>query len=453
MDLNLTTKQLVSLSPRMLQSMEILNMTALELSAYLENLALENPVVDLEEPERKETVAKWRHMLDWLESADRKIPQASREAESREQFTSLYGAADPFEDNLYLSLLSQLHSLRLPPRLRSVAAYVIESLDSNGYLDDSDEAIASALHIPLPEAEEARLVVQSLEPAGVGARSLRECLMLQLRRLPGDCSLALAITENHLDALGRNRIGQIAKKIGKTPEEVREAAKLIRSLHPRPGMDVSAREAPAYMIPDLIVQFSDLKPEVIPNDSSFPTIKISSFYRTLIKSTEDDEVKFYLRNKIRQAAWVIQSIERRKSTLIRCAECILEIQSEFFRKGHGHLVPMTLDDVASRLNLHASTVSRAIRGKHIQCSFGTFPMTSFFSRGLGDRNDKTKNASPDHAKDILKRLIQTEDREHPCSDQKLSELMAKEGVTLSRRTVAKYRDELGYPNAYSRRAE
>jgi RNA polymerase sigma-54 factor len=433
--------------------MEILNMTALELSTYLENLALENPVVDLEEPDAKDNIAKWRQKLEWLDSSDRRVAQPYHEAETQEQFISSYGRADSFEDNLYLSLLSQLHFLDLEPQLRSVAAYVIESLDPNGYLDESDETIAAALHEPLSLVEEARRVVQSLDrPAWARAQSARmsHAPAAALRRR---LSLALTIAEQYLDDLGKNHLGLIAKSLNLPLDCVRAAAEQIRVLQPRPGMSFSAREKPAYIIPDLVVHFTGLKPEVIPNDNSFPSLKISGFYRTLFKNTEDDEVKFYLRNKLKQATWVMQSIEKRKSTLLRCTECIMELQSDFFLKGHGHLVPMVLSDVAHRLNVHVSTVSRAIRGKHIQCDFGTFPLTYFFSRGLGGQDSEANTASPDFAKALLKRLIQEEDKKHPCSDQKLSELMGAEGVRLSRRTVAKYRDELGFPNAFSRGGE
>ena len=171
-----------------------------------------------------------------------------------------------------------------------------------------------------------------------------------------------------------------------------------------------------------------------------------------MKDTDDPEVKDYLTDKVRQAKWVIKSIQQRRSTLLDCAEAILEIQEAFFRKGPGHLVPMTLADVAEKVGVHESTVSRAVKDKYIQCAAGVYPLSYFFSRSLGTTAAKTgENSSPDFAKALLKKLIAGEDRKKPLSDQKLCQLMAQEGCQLSRRTVAKYRDELGIPSTTGRK--
>jgi RNA polymerase sigma-54 factor len=235
---------------------------------------------------------------------------------------------------------------------------------------------------------------------------------------------------------------------------VREAYEVIRSLCPKPGSGFSARETPVYITPDIIVvSFSDHF-ELLTNDYYFPSLSISGYYRSLMKESADDEVKAYLTDKIRQAKWVMKSIEQRRSTLMGCAQSIVELQEAFFRKGPGHLVPMTLADVAGKLGIHESTVSRAVKDKYIQCSMGVYPMGYFFSRGLsaaGAASAGKGGASPDAAKALIKKLIAGEDRKKPLSDQKLTELMERQGVILSRRTVAKYRDELGIPGTTGRK--
>ena len=191
--------------------------------------------------------------------------------------------------------------------------------------------------------------------------------------------------------------------------------------------------------------------EVLANDYFFPSLHMSGYYQQLMKDTEDQEVKDYLTSKVRQAKWVVRSIEQRRSTLLSCAQCILELQEPFFRKGPGHLSPMSLADVAQRLEVHESTVSRAIRDKYLQCSMGVYPLSYFFSRSLGGSGDGEEGASPEAAKILLRKLVEEEDKAHPLSDQKLSQLMGEQGCVISRRTVAKYRDELGIPSTTGRR--
>ena len=236
---------------------------------------------------------------------------------------------------------------------------------------------------------------------------------------------------------------------------MRTACDLIRTLNPRPGGGFAARENLVYINPDLfVVNFPDHF-ELLTNDYFFPDLNISGYYCRMLKSTEDNEVKDYLMGKVRQAKWVVHSIEQRRSTLLRCAECILELQEEFFRRGPGHLKPMCLADIAQKVGVHESTVSRTVRDKYLQCASGVYPLSYFFSRSLGApaaRPGTEENASsPDFAKALLKKLIGGEDKHKPLSDQKLCERMAREGCELSRRTVAKYRDELGIPSTTGRK--
>lgn len=284
----------------------------------------------------------------------------------------------------------------------------------------------------------------------MGARDLAECLKLQLVRRTPVNELAVRIVERHLDALSKSRYGLIARELKASPEEVRAACDVIRSLNPRPGTGFAARENLTYINPDIIVVSFPDHFELLTNDYYFPTLNISGYYTRLMKESDDSQVKDYLTGKVRQAKWMVKAIEQRRSTLMACAECILEFQESFFRKGPGHLVPLSLADVAERIGVHESTVSRAVKEKYIQCSMGVYPLSYFFSRSLGPAAGD-EAASPDAAKALLKKLIAGEDKKKPLSDQKLCELMSAQGCSLSRRTVAKYRDELHIPSTAGRK--
>ncbi len=453
MELNMSQKQTQTLSPQMMQSMEVLQMGSQELLEYIEEAVQENPV--LEQPDsydQQDEFSVLKRKLEWLESTD---PQNryyhQQDTEEDEDPLRNYGAVEDNDENLYYYVLSQLKVLELDEDVMACAVFLVESLNQNGWLDEDLPALAAELDRPEAVMEQALAQIQALEPAGVGARNLSECLCLQLERRTPVNRLAVSIARDYLDALSKSRYGLIARELKTTPEEVREACDLIRSLNPRPGTGFAARENLTYINPDIIVVSFPDHFELLTNDYFFPTLNISGYYTRLLKESDEDEVKDYLTGKVRQAKWMVRAIEQRRSTLMSCAECILELQESFFRKGPGHLVPMSLSDVAGRIGVHESTVSRAVKDKYIQCSMGVYPLSYFFSRSLGATAPGSDTASPDAAKALLKKLIAEEDKRKPLSDQKLCELMAAQGCALSRRTVAKYRDELHIPSTAGRK--
>ena len=448
----MTQKQTQTLSPQMMQSMEILQMGSQELLEYIEEAVQENPVLEREENyDRNDEFTDLRRKLEWLESTD---PQNryyhQQDSEDENDPLRNFGAVEDGEENLYYYVLSQVRALDLAPEVAACAEFLVESLNQNGWLDEPLSALAEDLGQPLERMEQALGVVQSLEPAGVGARDLSECLRLQLVRRTPVNALAVEIAKSHLDALSKSRYGLIARELKAGQEEVRQACDLIRSLNPRPGTGFAARENLTYINPDIIVVSFPDHFELLANDYYFPTLNISGYYTRLLKESDEAEVKDYLTGKVRQAKWMVRSIEQRRSTLMACASCILELQEPFFRKGPGHLTPMSLADVAGRIGVHESTVSRAVRDKYIQCSMGVYPLSYFFSRSLGSAAGGDA-ASPDAAKALLKKLIGEEDKRRPLSDQKLCQLMGEQGCALSRRTVAKYRDELHIPSTTGRK--
>lgn len=452
MGLDLTQRQGQILSPQMIQSTTILHMASQELMEYLETLLQENPVLELEEHhDELEAVDDLRQKLEWLEAND---PQ-NREYHWQDAQTNTdplrnYGEIEQGEETLFHHLQIQISNLGLDINMTNCALLLAASLNQNGWLDEDIFVIAEEIGQPVSELERALDVVQSLEPAGVGARNLAECLRLQLLRQRPVNKLAIQITERHLDALSKSRYGLIARSIGTDQTEILAACELIRSLNPRPGSDFTVSKDVSYVMPDIVITDIAGRFELFHNDRLFPTLSISPYYTRLLKENEDEQVADYLVNKVRQAKWAIQAVSQRKSTLTACVQCILEIQEDFFRLGENHLKPMSLADIAQRVGLHESTVSRAVNGKYLQCAKGTYPLNYFFSRRLGTGSGE-HDMSPSQAKNLLKKLIDDEDRRKPLSDQKLCECMTAMGCVLSRRTVAKYRDELGIQSASGRK--
>lgn len=452
MELGLTQRQGQTLSPQMIQSVEVLQMTSQELLGYLETTVQENPVLELEEyhdaPDEGEDLCR---KLEWLESNDAQ----NRDYHCQDSLPDAdpmrnRGRVDCSGESLYGHLRAQLELMTLEEGAADCARFLTACLDSRGWLAEDLTALAQELCVPEQLLERALAVVQSLEPAGVGARDLSECLCLQLlRRAPVD-RLALDIARKYLEAVSKSRYGLISHALGVSQEEVRRACDVIRSLDPHPGAAFAAHEEPVYITPDITIVSNDGQFELLPNDRFFPSLSISPYYARLLQESEDEQVRDYLTAKVQQAKWMIRAIEQRRNTLMACARCILELQEDFFRLGQGHLKPMSLMDVAERIGAHESTVCRAVNGKYLQCAKGTFPLSYFFSRRLsGAQGDA--DVSVDAAKALLKRLISEEDKRRPLSDQKLCERMEREGCALARRTVAKYRDELGIPGASGRR--
>lgn len=454
MDLSLVTKQIQTLSPQMMQSMEILQMSSQELLEYIQDAVQENPVLEVSETEdTQDEFSTLRRKLEWLESTDiqNRFYHLDDEDDSSDPISN-YGTVDEWEENLYYYLFAQLQGQDLPSDVVTASKYIIESLNQMGYLDEDVDVLSRHLDCSIPVVEEALRVVQNMDPAGVGARSLSECLCIQLKRMGEENSLAMKIVKSHLVSLAKNRYGFIARQLGVDCAEVREASERIRTLNPKPGTGFSARERLTYVVPDIIVVNFQDHFELLTNDYYFPSLSISGYYKVLMKNSADEGVKNYLMDKMRQAKWMVRNIEQRRSTLMDCARCIVDLQESFFRHGPGHLVPMTLADVAGSLSVHESTVSRAMREKYIQCSNGVYPFHYFFSRGLSSAGPAvsrdgrvSETVSPDSAKALLKKLISEEDKSKPLSDQKICTLMEREGIQISRRTVAKYRDELNIP--------
>lgn len=448
MELGHELKQVQVLSPRMIQAMEILQMGTQELQEYIDEMLLENPVIEIDHQADETRAEQLKRKFDWLASTDMQNRHYTRQDSEADcdplSFVGVAGEAA----TLYFFLRSQVQMERLPCQLARTLDCMMQSLNANGWLDEAEEDLIAHLQIDGATYERALRILHSLSPAGVGARDLRECLMLQLQR-NGETGLAMTIVRDHLVEMSRDRYHSIAQATGASRTQIQQACDLIRALNPRPGAEFAEKEYLSYIVPDVAVVKNGDRFEVVSLSTSSPTLKYSNYYSQLWKETSDEQVKDYLNGKLRQAQWVIQSIDQRKTTLLRCVEYIVACQEEFFRYGKGRLRPLLLMDVAARMEVHESTVSRTVRNKYLQCSFGVFPLSYFFSRSCSSKGGS--ELSPDRVKTIMRKLIDDEDKTKPLSDTKLQGLLKQRGIDISRRTIAKYRDEMELPSSVGRK--
>ncbi len=434
-------RQQLKLTPQLMQSMEVLQMNSQELLEYLGRLTEENPLLEREDvPDFRDAYQELRQKAVWIDTG---IPGASF---SHEGALPERGAVDRETESLAAFLRDQLERKRLPKPLLALGNYLAELVDEDGYLAEEDLEGLSELNIPQPLIDEALAMLQGLEPAGVGARSLPECLLLQLDRRGNRDPGLREIVRQFLPEIGKKYYGPIAKTLGLSLEEVQAAAETIADLDPRPGQAFQPAEQALYVRPDVFVVVEDGKPEIVLNEYYLPKITVSDYYLRLLGSTDEEETRTYLRQKMRQAQWLLDSLSRRGSTLRRCAEAVLEAQLPFFQGRTGELAPMNLRSLASALELHPSTVSRAVRGKYLQCRQGTYPLRYFFNRAVGPGGH-----SRQAVKQRILELVAAEDPRRPLSDQRLCALLAEEGVQAARRTVAKYRMELGIGSSAARK--
>ena len=403
-------RQELKLTPQLLQSMELLQMNSQELLDYLNQVSEENPLVEQTDlSSLHKAYEALRQKVHWINGG---LPEDGHGAMPDR------GAADRETESLSAFLCDQLERRRLPKPLLALTRYLAELVDEEGRLSQEDLDGVADLKIPQALTQQALETLQSLDPAGVGARSLSECLLLQLARQDAPSPLDMEIVRRFLPDLGKKHYSLIARELHTTPEEVRAAEKRISALDPCPGRSFQPAEPTLYVRPDLFIAELDGKLQVILNDYYLPRVSISQYYVRLLKESDEPETRAYLQQKMQQAKWLLNSLERRGSTLRQCAEAILETQRAFFAGQTTELVPMTMVTLAERLHLHPSTVSRATREKYLQCRQGTYPLRYFFSRALGEQGPSQQTV-----KLRLLELIRQEDHSRPLSDQKLAELL------------------------------
>ena len=352
-------------------------------------------------------------------------------------------------EGLSSHLLWQLRVSDLASDDYEIAAHIIGNLDGNGYLSCPLEEIAQTCHCDADTAENVLSMLQSLDPPGVGARDLKECLLIQLERLGLAGELVGRLVGLHLDKLEKGRLDEIAKIEGVSIDDVRVAVGVIRSLEPRPGRPF-ADEAPIYVTPDVYVRKLDGEWIITLNDAGMPKLRISSAYSHMLATSGKGagNEKAYLKDKIRSATWLMKSIQQRRRTIYLVTESIVKFQREFLEKGIGFLRPLVLREVAEDVGLHESTVSRVTSNKYVHTPQGVFELKYFFSAGLQSDDGMV---SAESVKGKIKTLIDSEDETKPLSDQEIVKHLKAEGITIARRTVAKYRESLNILSSSKRR--
>ena len=477
-------KQELKINPRLYQAMDLLYMPLLDLQNHLKQELLNNPFLDMveadeeddenddgeiQEEQNPETEAEKEEKgeIDWEEILLDGFDAGGRREEHEER--EYYEPVTVDTRDLADHLRDQVTLLDLNGRQMYMAEEFIGNINEDGYLacglekivEGVNESIQKVLEetdhedreLPpytMSDAEEMLGVVQSLDPPGVGARDLRECLMLQLREAGLEHSVPYRLVRDCFDELIAHRWSEISKRFGISPTDVQKAADEIAKLDPKPGL-VYSDASDNYIIPDLIVDKIDGKYFVFLNDANLPRLKLSKAYQEIARDKKkfDGENKEFISNKLNSANWMIQAIEQRRQTMLKVMNYIVERQREFFEKGVQYLKPLTLREVAEVISMHESTVSRVTNEKFVQTPRGVLPLKFFFSSGLSTTAGEDVSARGIKAQ--IQKLVADEDPKHPLTDQAIVNILKETGVQIARRTVAKYRDQLGVLSARMRK--
>ncbi len=476
-------KQELKINPRLYQAMDLLYMPLLDLQQHLKQELLNNPFLDMIEADEEddedgdvateeatqETEAEKEEKgeIDWEEILLDGFDAGGRreEHEEREYYEPVTVDSRDLSDHLR----DQVTLLDLSGRQMFLAEEFIGNINEDGYLacglekiveGANDEVQKAAEEIErdvtdlpvytVPEAEEMLGIIQSLDPPGVGARDLRECLMLQLREAGLEHSVPFRLVRDCFDELIAHRWSEISKRFGISPADVQKAADEIAKRDPKPGL-VYSDASDNYIIPDLIVDKIDGKYHVFLNDANLPRLKLSKAYQEIARDKKkfDGENKEFISNKLNSANWMIQAIEQRRQTMLKVMNYIVDRQRDFFEKGVQFLKPLTLREVAEVISMHESTVSRVTNEKFVQTPRGVLPLKFFFSSGLSTTGGEDVSARGIKAQ--IQKLVADEDPKHPLTDQAIVNILKETGVQIARRTVAKYRDQLGVLSARMRK--
>jgi RNA polymerase sigma-54 factor len=472
-------KQEMKINPRLYQAMDLLYMPLLDLQQHIKQELLNNPFLDLEEPQvtEEETAPKneqqekekeaAKEEIDWEEILLDGFDAGGRRAEYEDK--EYFEPVSVDTRDLYDHLRDQLMLMPLSPRQMLLGEEIIGNIDEKGYLTCPVEDVVHGLNqwvrdngdawfdpdesrheFTALEGEDLLRVIQGMDPAGIGARNLRECLLLQLRDQQLEDTLTYKIIHDFFDQLINHRWSEISKELSITPKDVQTAADEVAKLDPKPGLKYAA-PGDNYITPDLIVEKIDGEYLVFLNDTSLPRLKLSKTYRDIAKDKNKfkGENKEFISNKLNSANWMIQAIEQRRQTMLKVMNFIVDRQREFFERGVQYLKPLTLREVAEVINMHESTVSRVTNEKFVQTPRGVLPLKFFFSSGLSTTSGEDVSARGIKAK--IQKLVSEEEARRPLTDQAIVNILKDEGIQIARRTVAKYRDQLGILSARMRK--
>lgn len=415
-----TQTQKLLMTQTLQQSLQVLHFSIDELNQYIKSQSMENPLIEIKEANYTSNYAK---------------PKSS----TGQELDSFSQVAD-IHESLFEHLIQQIHLNYRDTYLRTLVLFLVEYIDLNGYLKITLEEAQKLTKAEPIQMLDALTLIQQLDPAGVGARNLQECLMLQTERDQQAPELAYYVLEEFFDELVGRKWEEIAKKLNIGLSEIQKIFDYIQTLTPTPGAQYGNVEG-LYVIPDLTVKVREGELEVIANRQGMPELRFQQSYFEQFKDSKDKEVKKYLQGKVQEFENLQKAIVQRGDTVLAVGKYIIQAQKEYFLDSTHPLKPLTMKEVASALSIHESTVSRAVNGKYIETDAGIVEMRDFFVQSISSSGGK--EIANSQVKNKLKELIQNEDKKKPLSDQKLADLLANEGMEISRRTVAKYREELG----------
>jgi RNA polymerase sigma-54 factor len=451
--MNLTQQQKLAMTQNMQLSIKILQMSSYDLREYIDKEFEENPILE-GDFEFVNEEAKFADKIDFKEMI--KYLEFDSYGSHNYQDYNSEDEVSPF------NFISEKHSLKdflydqvncsiKDKSLKAIVEYMIESLDARGYLDYSLEDICKDLKITEKEGQEALDILQGLEPDGIGARDLRECLEIQLSKKGLFDSNLDKIISNFLSHIADNKYMEIAKELSITPKEAQDYGDIIKSLEPKPSRGFFTGDEVKFIIPDAFIRNIDGEFLVIMNDGVVPRLTINQLYRNAIIQGKNKDVEGYVKDKVNSAMMLIKSIEQRKGTLLRILEEVVVRQKDYFNKGKNYLKPMTLKDIADTLEMHESTVSRAIKDKYVLTSYGTIKIKDLFCSGIQAKSDQFEDVAVYNIKNKIKELIDGEDKKKPLSDQIICDKLNEDNLNISRRTVAKYREEMGIKSSAKRK--
>jgi len=450
MNMRVGLQQRLVMTPRLQQALKLLQMPTLELQQVLKQEILQNPLLEEEEEIREvdenedqnEEKEGEEEDVDWEDVFGTAFSMGGADGEVQEERDDMLERVPVASQSFSENLLSQLRLATDDERTLEIGEYMIGCLDDSGYMTGSLEEIARTFDVDEKVVKEVLGLIQTFDPAGIGAKNLRECLLLQLERKDLSDTKAAAIIKDYFEEFKQKKYLDISKKMKISLKEIQSQAEVIGTLDPKPGLSV-LEESPKYVIPDLIVDRVDEKYIVTLNEKNVPRLRISKAYRDELRNNPkiSSETKDFIKGKLKNAKWLIQTIEQRRRTMIKVMESIVDKQREFFEKGVVALKPLTLQQVASEIGMHESTVSRVTTNKYVQTPRGVYELKFFFSAKLGTKSGD--NISARSAKLRIKEIIEKENSKKPLSDQKIADILKSEGLVIARRTVAKYREQLG----------
>lgn len=439
MDVSIQQTQKLALTPQMEQSLSVLQMGTEELNQCIEEEVLSNPMLDYaKEPEKKEVRRSQGEGIGYY---------SRRKTEDTDYQSYLNAIADEKSEDTELAeyLRMQLYTKKISPRRQKIGEYLIECLEESGYLKMDMDELAKGIGLSKEELEREIRFMQTLEPCGVFARDLKECLLLQVQGEEQMQRQARLLIEKYLDEIAQNKIPQISKQTGLTTAEITKTIQYIKEeLEPVPGRGYGCANRNEYIYPDITVKEDEKGYRIILNKEKVHTLELNREYLPMLGQVHSSEENKYLKEQYQKAKILLQNIGKREETLAAVAEAIVDWQREFFEKGKASLKPMNLLDIAQELDVHESTVSRAVRDKYLECRWGIFELKYFFS-------NKTSDGNNCNVLTCIQEIIHTENKQKPLSDAKIAEQLEKEGIRISRRTVTKYREQMQIPNTQMRK--